>query len=77
MFRLWARTFQNNHMLNDTVICDDRKETGGRLGGISKILMKSVCFRIGYAIIKLSRKERPKVWNFYWMQKARSKRGRK
>ena len=27
MFRLWARTFQNNHMLKDTVICDDRKET--------------------------------------------------
>ena len=27
MFRLWARTFQNNHMLNDTVICDDREET--------------------------------------------------
>ena len=27
MFRLWARTFQNNHMLNDTVICDDRKES--------------------------------------------------
>ena len=26
MFRLWARTFQNNHMLNDTVICDDREE---------------------------------------------------
>ena len=27
MFRLWARTFQNNLMLNDTVICDDREET--------------------------------------------------
>ena len=27
MFRLWARTFQNNHMLHDTVICDDREET--------------------------------------------------
>lgn len=27
MFRLWARTFRNNHMLRDTVICDDRTET--------------------------------------------------
>ena len=27
MFRLWARTFQNNHMFNDTVICDDREGT--------------------------------------------------
>ncbi len=27
MFRLWAKEFQNNHMLKDTVICDDRKET--------------------------------------------------
>ena len=26
MFRLWARTFQNNHMLNDTVICDALQE---------------------------------------------------
>lgn len=27
MFRLWAREFQNNHMLKDAVICDDRNET--------------------------------------------------
>lgn len=27
MFRLWARTFKDNHMLRDTVICDDRAET--------------------------------------------------
>jgi len=27
MFRLWARTFQNNHMLRDTVICDDTHDT--------------------------------------------------
>ena len=27
MFRLWARTFQNNHMLQDTVICDDSEDT--------------------------------------------------
>lgn len=27
MFRLWARTFKDNHMLRDTVICDDRTET--------------------------------------------------
>ncbi len=27
MFRLWARTFQDNHMLQDTVICDDSPET--------------------------------------------------
>lgn len=27
MFRLWAKTFKDNHMLRDTVICDDRAET--------------------------------------------------
>ena len=27
MFRLWARTFQNNHMLQDTVICDKSDDT--------------------------------------------------
>lgn len=27
MFRLWARTFKDNHMLRDTVICDERTET--------------------------------------------------
>ncbi|MDE7322162.1 MAG: hypothetical protein K2N73_05435 [Lachnospiraceae bacterium] len=27
MFRLWARTFKDNHMLRDTVICDDSSET--------------------------------------------------
>lgn len=27
MFRLWARTFENNHMLQDTVIVDDSNET--------------------------------------------------
>ena len=27
MFRLWARTFKNNHMLQDTVICDDSEDT--------------------------------------------------
>lgn len=27
MFRLWARTFKDNHLLQDTIICDDRSET--------------------------------------------------
>ena len=27
MFRLWARTFKDNHMLKDTVICDDSNDT--------------------------------------------------
>ena len=27
MFRLWAKEFQNNHMLKDTVICDDSNDT--------------------------------------------------
>ena len=27
MFRLWARTFQNNHMLQDTCIEDDTNDT--------------------------------------------------
>lgn len=27
MFRLWARTFKDNRMIRDTVICDDRPET--------------------------------------------------
>jgi hypothetical protein len=27
MFRIWARTFRNNHMIKDTVICDDSGDT--------------------------------------------------
>lgn len=27
MFRLWAKIFKNNHMLKDTVICDDSSDT--------------------------------------------------
>lgn len=27
MFRLWARIFKDNHMLKDTVICDDTNDT--------------------------------------------------
>lgn len=27
MFRLWARTFKDNHMVRDTVICDDSPDT--------------------------------------------------
>lgn len=27
MFRLWAKEFHNNHMLKDTVICDESNDT--------------------------------------------------
>lgn len=27
MFRLWAKIFKDNHMLRDTVICDDSQDT--------------------------------------------------
>ena len=27
MFRLWAKLFKDNHMLKDTVICDDSNDT--------------------------------------------------
>jgi len=27
MFRLWAKIFKNNHLLRDTVICDDSNDT--------------------------------------------------
>ncbi|MBR6380463.1 MAG: hypothetical protein IKS07_02135 [Lachnospiraceae bacterium] len=27
MFRLWVKTFQNTHMLRDTVICDPSEDT--------------------------------------------------
>lgn len=27
MFRIWAKEFQNNHLLKDTVICDDTDDT--------------------------------------------------
>jgi len=27
MFRLWAKLFQDNHMLKDTVICDNTDDT--------------------------------------------------
>ncbi|MCH5344785.1 MAG: hypothetical protein J1E64_12165 [Acetatifactor sp.] len=27
MFRLWAKTFHNNHMLQDAVIADDTEDT--------------------------------------------------
>lgn len=28
MFRLWGRIWKDNHMLKDTVICDDRRRPG-------------------------------------------------
>ena len=28
MFRLWGKEFKDNHMLRDTVICDDTDDTG-------------------------------------------------
>lgn len=27
MFRLWAKIWKNNHLIRDTVICDDGKDT--------------------------------------------------
>ena len=27
MFRLWAKEFKDNHMLRDTVVCDDSDDT--------------------------------------------------
>lgn len=27
MFRLWAKTFQNNRMLQDMTVCDDSEDT--------------------------------------------------
>ena len=27
MFRLWAKVFQNNYLLKDTVICDESSDT--------------------------------------------------
>ena len=27
MFRLWAKEFKDNHMIRDTVICDDSEDT--------------------------------------------------
>ena len=27
MFRLWGKEFKDNHMLRDTVICDDTDDT--------------------------------------------------
>lgn len=27
MFRIWAKLFENNHMLKDTVICDSTDDT--------------------------------------------------
>lgn len=27
MFRLWGKEFKDNHMLRDTVICDDSDDT--------------------------------------------------
>lgn len=27
MFRLWAKIFKDNHLVKDTVICDDRDDT--------------------------------------------------
>lgn len=30
MFRLWAKEFKNNHMMRDTVICDDTEDTRTR-----------------------------------------------
>ena len=30
MFRLWGKEFKDNHMLRDTVICDDTDDSGIR-----------------------------------------------
>lgn len=27
MFRIWAKTFQNNRMINDMVVCNDKDES--------------------------------------------------
>ena len=27
MFRLWGKIWKDNHMIKDTVICDDSKDT--------------------------------------------------
>lgn len=41
MFRLWARTFKDNRMLRDTVICNDSADT--RTHKIFKAL-EQVCY---------------------------------
>ena len=28
MFRVWGKIFKDNHMLRDTVVCDDSDDTG-------------------------------------------------
>ncbi len=31
MFRLWGKEFKDNHMLRDTVICDETDDTRTRI----------------------------------------------
>lgn len=42
MFRIWAREFKDGHVLRDTVVCDDRKEsrTHKVFDAIDKICME-------------------------------------
>ena len=50
MFRLWGKEFKDNHMLRDTVICDETDET--RTHKIFNAL-DSICYEFDLSIIIL------------------------
>ena len=57
MFRLWGKEFKDNHMLRDTVICDETDET--RTHKIFNAL-DSICYefdRSGWIIILMNSKD--------------------
>ena len=57
MFRLWGRIWKDNHMLKDTVICDDRQETRTHPSGLTPLsgILRSTAKHGFIRIISLSR----------------------
>ena len=60
MFRLWGKEFKDNHMLRDTVICDETDETRTHkiFNALDSICMSSISAnRSGWIIILMNSKD--------------------
>ena len=55
MFRLWGKEFKDNHMLRDTVICDETDET--RTHKIFNALDSILASQSGWIIILMNSKD--------------------
>ena len=58
MFRLWGKEFKDNHMLRDTVICDETDETRTHKMLWTRSVMSSISAnRSGWIIILMNSKD--------------------